>query len=142
MFKSVLISLALATSTATFVAAPIAAAQTTTAQADLPSGEFVRKSKRIRGSWDVIERDGRTYIRFGEDFRTTNGPDLKIFLSPSSVADVTGRTAVNGSINIGELQSTRGAQEYLVPEGVDLNDFGSVLVHCEEFAVLWGGGDL
>jgi hypothetical protein len=67
---------------------------------------------------------------------------LKIFLSPTALSDVTGKTAVNGSINIGELKSTKGAQEYEIPAGVNLSDYASVLVHCEEYSVLWGGSDL
>lgn len=124
----------------------IAEAQTAssiTQQADYAtSGDFIRKSKRLKGSWNVVERDGRTFIVFSDDFRAANGPDLKIFLSPKSVADATGRNAIDGSLNIGELKKTKGAQEYEVPAGVNLADYGSVLVHCEAYAVLWGGGNL
>ena len=124
------------------VAAPANAQIIEASVAAQPSGDFVRKSKRLKGSYDVIERDGQTIIRFSDDFRAARGPDLKIFLSPSTVSDVTGDTAVNGSVLLGELTSTRGTQEYVVPEGVNLADFGSVLVHCEAYSVLWGGSDL
>lgn len=130
------------------LAAPLAApaffiaAAETAAAASLPSGDFVRKAKRLSGSYDVIERDGRTVIRFSDDFRAAGGPDLKVFLSPQSVAEVTGKTATDGAVRLGALTSTRGAQEYILPEGVDLDDFASVLVHCESYAVLWGGSDL
>lgn len=106
------------------------------------SGDFVRKSKRLKGSWSVEQRDGKTFIVFADDFRAANGPDLKIFLSPKSVSDATGKNAVDGSINIGELKKTKGVQEYEVPAGINLADYGSVLVHCEAYSVLWGGGDL
>lgn len=106
------------------------------------SGNFVRKSKRLKGGWEVVERDGKTFIVFADDFRAANGPDLKIFLSPKPVSDATGKNAVDGSINIGELQKTKGRQEYEVPAGINLSDYGSVLVHCEAYSVLWGGGDL
>ena len=106
------------------------------------SGTFVKKSKRLKGGWEVVERDGKTLIVFADDFRAAKGPDLKIFLSPKSVADATGNNAVDGSLNIGELKATKGVQEYEVPAGVDLADYGSVLVHCEKYSVLWGGGDL
>ncbi|MEL8056087.1 MAG: DM13 domain-containing protein [Pseudomonadota bacterium] len=109
---------------------------------ELPSGDFVRKSKKLKGSYDVVQRDGRTFIVFSDDFRAANGPDLKIFLSPKDVSDATGRNATDGAINIGVLKSTRGVQEYEVPAGVDLANFGSVLVHCEAYSVLWGGSDL
>lgn len=118
----------------------VPAAATTTAP--VTSGQFVRKSKKLQGNWEIVERGGETFVRFDEDFRAARGPDLKVFLSPTSLSDVTGNTAVNGSILLGELTSTRGVQEYRVPAGVNLADYSSVLVHCEEFAVLWGGGTL
>ena len=117
---------------------PTAAAATV----ELPAGDFVKKKKKLKGAWEVVQRGDKTFIVFGEDFRAANGPDLKIFLSPQTVSEVTGKTAVNGAINIGELKSTKGVQEYEVPAGVNLADYNSVLVHCEAYSVLWGGGDL
>ena len=111
-------------------------------EADLPSGNFIKKKKKLQGAWEVVQRDGNTYIKFADDFRASKGPDLKVFLSPLDVATVTGKTATEGAINIGELQKTKGAQEYLVPADVNLADYASVLVHCEKYAILWGGGDL
>lgn len=108
----------------------------------LPSGDFVRKSKKLKGSWTVEQRGAKTVIVFDDAFVAARGPDLKIFLSPTSIKDVKGKTAVNGSINIGELKSTKGRQEYELPEGVNLSDYQSLLVHCEQYAVLWGGSDL
>lgn len=123
--------------------APAAFADTVTASvsAELPSGSFIKKSKTLKGGWDVVQRGDKTFIVFGEDFRAAKGPDLKIFLSPQSISDVTGKTAVNGALNLGELKATRGAQEYEIPAGVDLAAYNSVLVHCEAYSVLWGGGD-
>ena len=126
--------------------APVAFAETATASvtvaSELPSGTFIKKKKKLKGAWEVVQRGDKTFIVFGEDFRAANGPDLKIFLSPQSVADVTGKTAINGALNIGELKATKGVQEYEVPAGVNLADYSSVLVHCEAYSVLWGGGDL
>lgn len=126
--------------------APAALAEAETASvtiaAELPSGTFIKKKKKLKGAWEVVQRGDKTFIVFAEDFRAAKGPDLKIFLSPKSVSDVNGDTAVNGSLNIGELKATKGAQEYEVPAGVNLSDYSSVLVHCEAYSVLWGGGDL
>ncbi|MBI1340515.1 hypothetical protein GC169_09970 [bacterium] len=120
---------------------PAAFAQTSAAKTE-HAGTFVKKDKRISGSWSIVEEGGKRIIRFSGDFSAANGPDLKVFLSPTSIADVKGKTAVNGSINLGVLKSTKGAQDYEIPAGVTLSNFKSVLVHCEEYAVLWGGGDL
>ena len=111
-------------------------------EASLPSGTFIKKKKKLKGGWEVVQRDGQTFIKFADDFSAAKGPDLKVFLSPLSVADATGKTAAEGALNIGELQKTKGAQEYLVPADVNIADYSSVLVHCEKFSVLWGGGDL
>jgi len=130
--------------------AVIAAGSTTfalSAQAEIAattsvSGDFIKKQKSIKGSWEVVQRGDQTVIVFGENFKAKNGPDLKVFLSPQSVANVTGKTATNGAVLLGELTSTKGVQEYVLPAGVEISDFGSVLVHCEAYSVLWGGGDL
>lgn len=126
--------------------APAALAEAETASvtiaAELPSGTFIKKKKKLKGAWEVVQRGDKTFIVFADDFRAAKGPDLKIFLSPKSVSDVNGDTAVNGSLRIGELKATKGAQEYEVPAGVNLSDYSSVLVHCEAYSVHWGGGDL
>ncbi|GAB5457001.1 MAG: hypothetical protein Hens3KO_00310 [Henriciella sp.] len=124
-------------------AAPaLAQASVTATAADLPSGTFIKKKKKLKGGWEVVQRGDKTVIVFADDFRASNGPDLKIFLSPKTVSEVTGKTAIDGALNIGELKSTKGTQEYEVPAGVNLDDYASVLVHCEAYSVLWGGGDL
>ncbi|MDJ0920548.1 MAG: DM13 domain-containing protein [Henriciella sp.] len=107
-----------------------------------PSGTFVRKSKKLKGGWVVEQRGEKTVIVFDDAFVAARGPDLKIFLSPTPFEDVKGKTAVKGSINIGELKSTKGRQEYELPAGVRLSDYQSLLVHCEAYSVLWGGSDL
>ena len=115
------------------------------AAAEVPLGEsqpFVEKKYGIEGDWSVVEEDGRTLIRFGEAFATKGGPDLKVFLSPRSIDEVDGDSATDGSVLLGVLESTDGSQDYALPEGTSLADFESVLVHCEQFSALWGGGAL
>lgn len=143
-FKAAAIAITLSATGASFASVSFAetTVAATTVSQELPAGDFIKKKKKLKGSYEVVQRGSKTFIVFSEDFRAANGPDLKIFLSPTSVANVTGKTAVNGSINIGELKSTKGVQEYEIPAGVNLSDYASVLVHCEEYAVLWGGSDL
>ena len=105
-------------------------------------GSFIKKKYNIKGQWNVVQEDGKTMIRFSDDFKTKNGPDLKVFLSPQSVGDVTGQTALQGAVTLGRLKSNTGTQDYVVPKGVSLANFSSVLIHCEAFSVLWGGGRL
>ncbi len=127
------------------VSAQAMSPETTTTQTmtkTTASGDFVRKSKRLTGSYEVIERGGQTVIRFADNFKTTGGPDLKVFLSPNSIGAASGRNATSGSVLLGFVKSTSGAQEYIVPAGVNIADFNSVLIHCQAFSVLWGGGNI
>jgi len=103
---------------------------------------FFKKKYRIKGTWTLVERDGVNYVKFSDNFKTKNGPDLKIFLSPKSAADVNGKNAVEGSINLGVLTKNKGPQEYEIPAGTDLSQYSTVLIHCEAYSILWGGGSL
>lgn len=110
--------------------------------ASVAAGELQKRSKALSGSWQIVEREGAQVLVLDDAFRARPGPDLKLFLSPSPFAAVTAGTALNGALLLGELKSNTGAQEYLVPAGTDLSNYDSVLVHCEKYAVLWGGDDL
>ena len=104
---------------------------------------FQRRNKTLKGSVQIVKQaDGSSVIRLSDDFRASNGPDLKIFLNPNRVADVTGTTATNGAVLVSRLEKNKGSYDYRIPAGVNLAEFGSVLIHCEAFSVLWGGADI
>ena len=106
------------------------------------SGEFAKKKYKVKGQFEIVEKDGQTVLRLSDDFKTKAGPDLKIFLSPQSAQNVTGATATQGAVNIGALVANKGGSEYVIPASVDLSLFNSVLVHCEQFSVLWAAGSI
>lgn len=103
------------------------------------AGSWTQKKYSIKGDWNITTSDNQTVIRFGDKFKTKKGPDLKVFLSPKSIGTVTGKNAADDAVLIAVLKSNKGAQEYVLPEGVDINDFESLLIHCEQYSVLWGG---
>lgn len=105
-------------------------------------GDFVQKSKRLKGSYKIVQENGQTIIRFADNFKTVNGPDLKVFLSPNTIEDSEGHNATDGAVLLGFVKSNKGTQDYQLPAGVTLADFNSVLIHCEAFSVLWGGGNI
>ncbi len=111
-------------------------------QSLVQGGAFTKKKYGIKGDWQILQENGQTILRLSDNFKTKNGPDLKIFLSPQSVDAVSGQTATQGSVLISALKSNKGGQDYVIPANVNLANFSSVLIHCEAFSVLWGGGDL
>lgn len=123
-------------------AAPANAELITASSTALGVQSFTKKKYNIKGNWSIVQEGGKTIIRFSDDFKTKKGPDLKVFLSPQTVGDVTGKTALDGAVTLGVLKSNKGTQDYVVPSGVSLANFSSVLIHCEAYSVLWGGGRL
>ncbi len=77
--------------------------------------------------------DGREILRL-EDFKSTNGPDLYVYLSTDiDATDI---------INLGKLKANVGNQNYDIPEGTDLEKYNKVLIWCKSFSVLFGSSEL
>lgn len=77
--------------------------------------------------------DGSDVLRL-EDFRSTNGPDLYVYLATDETA--------SDFVNLGRLKANIGNQNYNIPEGTDLSKYDSVLVWCKQFSVLFGKAEL
>lgn len=80
--------------------------------------------------------DGRRILRL-EDFRVTNGPDLRVLLA--NAADPGGRSdlADAGYTELGELKGNVGSQNYDIPADVDLSRTQSVVIYCNPFRVVF-----
>lgn len=94
---------------------------------------FKKAEYDIHGTWDIVEGEGRLIIFFFEDCETRDRPDVEMFLSPQTMASVTGDNAVDGSFYLGFMKSVSGAQEYETPVGTDLSEYKTVLIHCEKY---------
>lgn len=85
--------------------------------------------------------DGSHVVRF-EDFRTTNGPALVVYLSahpaPAKAADV----ADNDYLSLGKLKGNVGNQNYRVPADAEIGAYKSVVIWCELFGVLFSPAPL
>ena len=70
------------------------------------------------------------------DFEVGPGPKFHVYLVPS--AEVTSEEQIEGAmfVDLGRLKAFKGSQNYPIPAGVKLSDFGSVVVWCEQFGVL------
>jgi hypothetical protein len=80
--------------------------------------------------------DGRRFLRF-EDFETSNGPDLRVYLSEIPAGDdwfAYGERFVD----LGPLKGNIGDQNYEIPAGVELSRFRSAVIWCRQFSVGFG----
>ncbi|OIN66754.1 electron transporter [Exiguobacterium sp. KRL4] len=100
------------------------------------SGTFVdgEKNYQTSGKIKTVTADDALYLRF-EDFQTTNGPDLFVYLVEP------GKKTADG-IRIGALKGNQGDQNYVLPKEVDLTKHSRVVIWCRTFDADFGTGDL
>ena len=121
---------------------PAVAAAPTAPDGVVASGTWIKKRRDSSGTWSIVRDNGALFVELDSDFKTRNAPDLKLFLSPLSAAEVTKSNAVEGSLMISLLKSNKGAQRYAIPAGNSLEQYQSILIHCEDYSVLWSAADL
>ena len=80
--------------------------------------------------------------KLSDDFKTKSAPDLNIFLSRAELPTLNGKNATRDAVLVAPLKSAKGSQSYAIPEGVDLSEFRSIVIHCVEYSKLWGGSAL
>lgn len=100
------------------------------------SGSFVGVGDGIHdasGQAKVIPLEEGRILRL-EEFRATNGPDLYVYLSTDKQA--------SEYVSLGKLKGNIGNQNYDIPEGTDLDKYGTVLIWCQQFSVLFGSAGL
>jgi hypothetical protein len=103
----------------------------------LRSGSFRSLEHATTGKAIVLRRPGGSLILRLEHLSTSNGPDLRVYLSrvPASSDLHAYRT---GFIDLGALKGNRGNQNYVIPAGTDLSAFKSAVIWCRRFVVGFG----
>ena len=103
------------------------------------SGQFVGIDHSAAGTANVYEQDGRYVLRFEDDTDIQNGPDLYVWVLPSSSYE--GGTP-GEYIDLGTLKGTVGSQNYELPADFDLALHRTVLIWCLRFAVPFAAAPL
>ena len=80
--------------------------------------------------------DGSRVLRF-EDFEVTNGPDLRVLVTPHPNPFNHDALAEAGYTELGQLKGNIGNQNYDIPPEVDTGSIGSVIIYCKPFAVIF-----
>ena len=108
----------------------------------LTSGDFISRSRyTVTGDATVFElEDGSRTLRL-EDFESTNGPNLFVYLT-SADADAPDADLDADYIDLGALRGNVGNQNYAIPTDVDLEVYDTVVIWCRPFSVAFGAADL
>ena len=96
------------------------------------TGSFVPGEHDISGTARFIQTGQGIILRL-ENLRTSNGPDVRVYLS----------TRTSGQVGVGDLQvapikANLGSHNYLLPAGSDVSKYDSVVIWCERFSVGFG----
>ena len=88
---------------------------------------------KVSGLAKVIEDNSVKSVRL-ENFSSNNGPDLKVYLAKDANA--------GSFINLGNLKSTSGNQNYALAGSINLAEYKYILIWCQQFGVLFGSAQL
>ena len=84
-------------------------------------------------AYTILLEDGSNVLRL-ENFKSTNGPDLYVYLSTDENA--------SEFINLGKLKANNGNQNYEIPDDAIFEKYNKVLIWCKAFGVLFGSAEL
>ena len=93
------------------------------------------------GNVEIIETAGKSVVRF-TDFEVTNGPDLFVMLVKKKGLKNSDDVKNSSFVELQPLKGNIGNQNYQLPAGLKVEDYGSVVVWCKQFGVLFASAEL
>jgi len=102
-------------------------------------GRFVNADGAHKGEGlaQLLTTGGGTSLLRLTDFKVTNGPDLEVWLVQAANPKTSNDVKQSKWVSLGQLKGNIGDQTYVVPQGVDPTKYGSVVIWCEQFGVLF-----
>lgn len=87
----------------------------------------------VNGMAKIYFQDNH-YILALENFNSSNGPDLHVYIS-KEVQPV-------NYIDLGKLQSVNGNQQYPLTGNINFSEYKYALIHCQQYNHLFGSAEL
>jgi len=120
-------------------ALPAANASSTQA---IESGVFYGIAHPTEGTATIYRMgDGALMLRF-TNFRTSNGPDVHVYLVAADDAKDSETVQHAGFIDLGPIKGNIGDQNYGLGTNVDLSKYRAVSIWCKRFSVNFGAASL
>ncbi|MFD5424987.1 DM13 domain-containing protein [Streptomyces sp. NPDC127084] len=108
-------------------------------------GSFVSHEHATTGAVKIVRlADGSHTLRL-EGLETSNGPDLRVWLSDAPVKEGRAGWFVFDEgmyVNLAKLKGNKGDQNYLLPADLDWSAYTSVSIWCDRFDVSFGAAEL
>jgi hypothetical protein len=108
-------------------------------------GAFISHEHDTSGQARVVRKADGSHVLELVGLDTSNGPDLRVWLSDQPVRPGSGGWHVFDDgmwVELGRLKGNQGDQAYPIPAGTDLDRLESVTVWCKRFSVSFGAAEL
>jgi len=117
-------------------------AQAAAPEKTLASGNFHTVLHDTSGTATVYQLgDGSRVLRFTQ-FKTSNGPDVHVYLVAADDAKDSDSVKQAGFIDLGSIKGNIGDQNYTLRSTVDLSKYRAVSVWCKRFSANFGTAPL
>jgi hypothetical protein len=109
------------------------------------SGGLISHEHTTTGTAKLVRLADGTHVVRLEHLDTSNGPDLRVWLTDAPVKE--GRAGWHvfddgAYVSLGRLKGNKGSQNYPLPDGVDASAYTSVTIWCDRFDVSFGAAEL
>lgn len=105
----------------------------------LGRGQFESVAHPAEGVATTIERSEGGRVLTLTDFEVDNGPDLRVYLVAGPARS---EGEVDDYIDLGALKGNKGNHQYELPDDADLDRYGTVVIWCRAFSVLFARAPL
>jgi hypothetical protein len=108
------------------------------------AGEFtiVDELHRASGTASIYRLGDKKRALRLEPFEVTNGPDLHVILSESPEPRTSADALLPTYVNLGDLKLSEGAQNYDIPDSVNLDLFKSVVIYSTSLNLVFSSAPL
>ncbi|WP_265864100.1 DM13 domain-containing protein [Streptomyces sp. SKN60] len=121
------------------------ASQAPSGPVTVAQGSFISHEHATTGVVKVVRLADGTHTLRLEGLDTSNGPDLRVWLSDAPVKEGKAGWGVFDEgkyVNLAKLKGNKGDQNYALPAGLDWSAYPSVSIWCDRFDVSFGAAAL
>ena len=114
------------------------------AETQLKMGGFIDADGNHQGEGAAVllQDGGQQTLSFINQFYVTPGPDLYVWLVKNPNPKTSQDVKDSQSVQLAKLKTPSGNQSYKIPADIDASQYGSVVIWCLEFGVLFAHAEL
>ena len=108
----------------------------------IKEGEFERIDYNIDGSFKIYQLEDLSYVLRVNDLEVLNGPDLHFVLTNEWGDSLEDYVKISGPDIDGEKFANKGSYNVEIPQGVDVENFDNLIIHCVQYNHAFAGARL